>query len=111
MFPGMNLDPRKINAMMKQMGIENKEIDAQRVIIETKDGKIIISNPVVTQISMQGNISFQVMGDVSETKEKEIPEEDIKLVSETAKITIDRAKELLKETNGDIALAIEKATQ
>ncbi len=111
MIPGMNgLDPRKINAMMKQMGIENKEIDAKRVVIETDNGNIIITNPSVTEINMQGNRSFQIAGDISEG-EKEIPEEDVVMVSETSKISKDKAKELLLETSGDIAEAIELANK
>jgi len=108
MIPGMNgLDPRRINAMMKQMGIENKEIDAKRVIIETDKGKIIINNPSVTEINMQGNKSFQIAGEISEEKGNEIPDEDIIMVSESAKISKDKAKKLLLETKGDIAEAIE----
>ena len=112
MIPGMNgLDPRKINAMMKQMGIENKEIEAKRVIIETDKGKIIINNPSVTEINMQGNKSFQIAGDVSEEKGNEIPEEDIIMVSESANTSRDKAKKLLIETKGDIAEAIELANK
>jgi len=111
MFPGMNgLDPRKINAMMKQMGIENKEIDAKKVIIETNNGKIIITNPSVTEINMQGNKSFQITGDISEG-ENEIPEEDIIMVSEGTNISKEKAKKLLLETDGDIAQAIELANK
>ncbi|MEI8364566.1 MAG: nascent polypeptide-associated complex protein [archaeon] len=112
MIPGMNgLDPRRINAMMKQMGIENKEIEAKRVIIETDKGKIIINNPSVTEINMQGNKSFQIAGDVSEEKGNEIPEEDIIMVSESANTSRDKAKKLLIETKGDIAEAIELANK
>jgi len=112
MIPGMNgLDPRRINAMMKQMGIENKEIEAKRVIIETDKGKIIINNPSVTEINMQGNKSFQIAGEVSEEKGNEIPEEDIIMVSESANTSRDKAKKLLLETKGDIAEAIELANK
>ena len=112
MIPGMNgLDPRRINAMMKQMGIENKEIEAKKVIIETDKGKIIINNPSVTEINMQGNKSFQIAGDVSEEKGDYIPEEDIILVSENANMSRDKAKKLLLETKGNIAEAIELANK
>ena len=42
MFGG--IDPKKMQAMMKQMGIKQEEIDAKRVIIEKSDGRIIIEN-------------------------------------------------------------------
>ena len=48
MMPG--LDPKKMQAMMKQMGISNEEINASRVIIEKADGNIIIDNPNVVKI-------------------------------------------------------------
>ena len=40
MFGG--LDPKKMQAMMKQMGIAQQEIDASKVIIEKTDGNKII---------------------------------------------------------------------
>ena len=109
MIPGIN--PNQMKAMMKQMGIENKEIEAKRVIIETDKGKIIINNPSVTEINMQGNKSFQIAGEVSEEKGNEIPEEDIIMVSESANTSRDKAKKLLLETKGDIAEAIELANK
>lgn len=103
MFGG--IDPRRMQSMMKQMGIENKEIPAKRVIIETDSKKIIIENPAVTEISMQGQKTYQVMGDVKE--EVSIPKEDIEMVMEATKKTEAEAKEALEKTSGDIAKAIE----
>ena len=40
MFGG--LDPKKMQAMMKQMGIAQEEIDALRVVIECSDKKITV---------------------------------------------------------------------
>jgi len=112
MMPGMGgLDPKKINAMMKQMGIDNQEISAKKVIIETDTGKIIINNPTVTQITMQGQKSYQIAGDVTESEELTIPEEDIVMVAESASISSDKAKKLLEQTKGDIAQAIELANK
>lgn len=108
MMPGMGgLDPRKMQALMKQMGIENNELDAEKVIIQLKDGsKIVVSNPAVTEIVMQGNKSFQVAGDISVIKVLEISQEDIDMVSQTGNVSKEKAKALLEETNGDIAEAI-----
>ena len=62
MFPG--LDPKKMQAVMKQMGIAQQEIDTSKVIIEKSDGgKIIIQPASVTKIKMQGQESFQITGD------------------------------------------------
>ena len=78
MMPG--IDPKKMQAMMKQMGIAQEEIDANKVIIETNEGKIIISNPSVIKINMQGQTNFQISGDISE--EETNSEEDIQTIIE-----------------------------
>ena len=113
MMPNLGgMDPRKISSMMKQMGITNTEIPAIRVIIETEDKKIIINNPNVTQISMQGQVTFQVLGEVSEEDNiKEIPSDDIKLVCDNTSVSKEKAKELLEKTKGDIAQAISLASE
>jgi nascent polypeptide-associated complex subunit alpha len=113
MLPGMGgIDPRKMQTLMKQMGIENNELDAEKVIIELKTGnQIIISNPTVTEITMQGNKSYQISGEVSIKEELKILEEDIVMVSESANVSKEKAKELLEKSEGDIAKAISFAKE
>jgi len=102
-----NIDPKKIAGMMSKMGIKNEEIPAERVIIEQPDKKIIIENPSVTKISMQGQESFQISGEIrEEAKEEGISEEDIKTVMEKTRKTRLESEVALKEANGDIAEAI-----
>lgn len=109
-MPGM--DPRRMQTLMKQMGIENNEIDAEIVIIKLKTGKeIVVENPAVTEIVMQGNRSFQVAGEVSFKEELKILPEDIDMVSENASVSKEKAKELLEKTKGDIAQAITLAKE
>ena len=105
MFPGLN--PKKMQAVMKQMGIAQEEIDASKVIIENKDNtKIIIQNPSVTKIKMQGQESFQITGEVyEETKEVEISKQDIKTIIEKTGCSEEKAKETLEKTR-DLAEAI-----
>ena len=105
MFGG--LDPKKMQAMMKQMGIAQEEIDASRVIIEKTDNtKILIENPSVTKVKMQGQETFQIAGDISEeTGEAEVSEEDIQTVMEKTGVSKEKAKEALEKT-GDLAEAI-----
>ena len=102
-----NLDPKKMNAMMKQMGINQEEISAERVIIEKTDSsKIIIENPSVVKVKMQGQESFQISGDVSEQEEDEdTSEEDIKTIMEKTGKSRKEAEQALKKT-GDLADAI-----
>lgn len=110
MFPGMGkIDPRKMQAVMRQMGINQEEIDAQRVIIEKADGRIVIENPSVTRIKMQGQESWQITGE-SREENAGISEEDIKLVMEKTGKSEEEAKQALEET-GDIAEAIVKLSE
>jgi nascent polypeptide-associated complex subunit alpha len=101
------LNPKKMNAIMKQMGMSQDEISAEKVIIEKSDGSnIIIDNPSVTKINMQGQQSFQIAGQVrEETAAPSISEEDIKSVAEKTGKSESEAKEALEKT-GDLAEAI-----
>lgn len=110
-----NVDPRQMKNLMAKMGMKSTEIEANRVVIESHEGNIVITNPQVTKIEMQGTISFQIAGEVSEEQPKtdstpiEITDEDIQTVSENTGITDkDRIKEALESENGDIAKAIIK---
>jgi len=103
-----NIDPKKMNAMMKQMGINQEDIPAERVIIEKTDSsKIIIENPSVVKIKMQGNESFQISGDIREEQEEEedTSESDIQTIMEKTGCTKKQAEDSLKKT-GDLADAI-----
>lgn len=110
MFP--NIDPKKMQAVMKQMGIAQNEVSASRVIIEKTDGgKIIIENPSVTKIKMQGNESFQISGEVNEVDEEEgFSGEDIKTIMEKTGCSEEDAINALEET-GDLAEAIMKLSE
>ncbi len=105
MFPGLN--PKKMQAMMKQMGIAQEDIPSSRVIIEKIDNsRIIIENPSVTKVKMQGQETFQIAGNISEENEEiGISEEDIKTIVEKTGVSEEKAKESLEKT-GDLAEAI-----
>ena len=103
MFGG--LDPKKMQGMMKQLGIAQEEISAEKVIIEKSDGKkLIIENPSVVKIKMQGNESFQISGNVSE--ESGISDEDIQIIVEKTGVSEKIARETLEKNSGDLAEAI-----
>ena len=104
MFGGMN--PKQMQGMMKKMGIAQEEIDASRVIIECEDKNIIIENPSVMKIKMQGNESFQISGDVSEEETSSFSEEDIQIVTDKTGKSKEEVIEALEKTEGDIAQAI-----
>lgn len=102
------MDPKQMQRMMKQMGINSEDISADRVIIERGDEKIIIEPPQVVKITMQGQASFQISGPVR--TEQSMNEDDIKMVMEKAGVSREKATEALKKSGGDIADAILQLT-
>ncbi len=107
MFPGMN--PRKMQQMMKRMGIQQVDIPAKEVIIRSDDKEIIITEPSVAKVNMMGQETFQISGNIHEkeaSSEPEINDDDVKTVVEQANVSEDEAKKALEESKGDIAAAI-----
>ena len=105
MFGG--LDPKKMQAMMRQMGIKQEEIEVERVILEGSDKRVVIEPASVQKIVMQGQESWQVTGDArEEVKEAGVSEADIRMVAEKAGVSKDKAREALEASQGDIAEAI-----
>jgi nascent polypeptide-associated complex subunit alpha len=88
------------------------------VLIRTPTREIVIEEPVVTSVVVQGQKMFQVAGGSStervpsaEAPSPEIPEADAKLVAEQTGKSLDEAKAALKEAGGDLAEAILKLKQ
>ena len=103
------MNPRKMQQMMRQMGIKQEEIPAIEVIIKTKDKEIVISNPSVQKVNAMGQETFQISGDIQEKElstTPDISEEDIKTVMEQAGVDQETAKEAIEEAEGDLAEAI-----
>jgi len=107
MIPGMN--PRKMQQMMKQMGIKQVDIPATEVIIKTEEKNIIITNPSVQKVNMMGNENFQISGDISEEElstTPEISQEDVETVMAQTGKTFDECKSAIETAEGDLAEAI-----
>ena len=107
MFGG--IDPKKMQAMMKQLGMKQETIDAERVVIEKKQGNIVIENPSVTKITMQGQDSFQISGDIEESDgegEDAQLEKDIKTIMEKTSKPREECALALEKNEGDIAATI-----
>ena len=112
MIPGMN--PRKVQQMMKQMGIQQQDIEATEVIIRTADKELVISNPSVQKVNMMGQINFQISGEVEERSLEttpEINEDDIKTVMDQANCSEEEAKKAIEDAEGDLAEAIMSLTK
>ena len=100
------INPKQIEGMMKKMGIAQQTINARRVIIELDDENIIINEPSVVKINMQGQESFQITGESKMEEKQQFNEQDIKMVVEKTGAKKDEVIRFLKENDGDIALAI-----
>ena len=100
------MNPAMMKKMMKQLGMKTSELNAKRVVFELGSGNLVIENPSVTLMEVQGKKTYTVMG--TEKKEAGIPEEDIKMVAEQTGKSEEEAKKALEECNGDLAEAIQK---
>jgi len=105
------VNSRRTRRMMKNMGLNMDEMpDINRVILQGPKREIIIEGASVTSLNIQGQKMFQIAGGklVENTIEKklQIPEEDILLVSQQTGVSMERARIVLEESEGDLAKAI-----
>ena len=116
--------PRKMGSrdasrMMARMGMQLKEMnDITKVIFEGSGRRIIIEDPEVAALIIQGQTMYQVGG--GKVKEESLASppfgdssvqapsapEDVILVSGQAGVTQKEAEEALRQTGGDLAQAI-----
>ena len=107
MIPGLN--PRKMQQMMKQLGIQQVDIPATEVVIKTPDKLLVITNPSVQRVNMMGQETFQISGEIEERSSSTTPdisEEDIQTVMEQTGVDKPTAQNALEQANGDLAQAI-----
>jgi len=98
---------------MKQIGMQMEPIeDVQKLIIYTSKGNYIFDSAEVTAMTMQGITTYQVAGQVRfEPAAPDIPDDDVKLVTEQAGVSESAAREALIACKGDIAEAILKVSK
>ena len=98
--------------MMQKMGMKVDEIpNVTQVIIKTESKDIVIEEPNVTLMTIQGQAMYQIAGGrVSETAPAAAPiatgEEDAQLVAQQTGRSLEDAKKALLEAGGDLAKAI-----
>lgn len=110
------VSPRDAKRMMQRMGLSMGEMpDVQEVVLRTSAKEIVVENPEVAMLEMQGQKIFQVTGGKVTERELEvakvekklvIPEEDAQLVADQTGRSLEEAKNVLEETDGDLARAI-----
>ncbi len=107
---------RDAKRMMQKMGMKVDEIQGvTEVLIRTATREIVIEEPAVTSVVVQGQKMYQITGGATherspstETVPAELPEEDVKLVAEQTGKTLDEARVALGEAGGNLAEAILK---
>jgi nascent polypeptide-associated complex subunit alpha len=108
------MNPREAKRMMQRMGMNMDAVpDVEQVIIKTSSKDIIIEQPEVAILNVQGQKIFQVAGGNVTEKASEhaapslkVNEEDIRLVADQTGKSIEEAKAALEECEGDLAKAI-----
>ena len=121
MFGGGGMNPRKMQQMMEQMGIDVTEIDAESVTITTTDGEVLVFDaPEITRMDAQGTQTYQIVGEPttqdasavesadSDASDEGIPDEDVKLVASQTGVSPSEAREALEAENGEPAAAISR---
>ncbi len=99
------MDPKKVEQMLKQLGMEMEDIKASQVIIKADTGDIVIDNPQVVKTTMRGQVIYQVSGDVRQ----EVSQEDIKLVMDQTGIKDEeKIRKAIQDAKGDVVEAIMK---
>jgi nascent polypeptide-associated complex subunit alpha len=94
--------------MMQRMGMQVQQLDeVTKVIMESPTKRIIIDNPEVATVTVQGQTIYQVGGGT--VREEEIgggSEDDVKLVASQAGVSNEEATNALRQSGGDLAQAI-----
>lgn len=107
---------RDAKRMMERMGMKMDQIaGVTEVLIRTPTREIIIEEPTVTSVLVQGQKMYQIAG--GSTRERspstepiaaETFEDDVRLVANQAGKTLDEARVALKDSGGNLAEAIVK---
>jgi nascent polypeptide-associated complex subunit alpha len=112
------MNPREQKRMMQRMGMNMDQVaDVQQVIIRTAGKDIVIDEPEVAILEVQGQKMYQVVGgQVSEQAPSQhltaaaaapaFSEEDVRLVADQTGKSFEKAKEALEDCQGDLAKAI-----
>lgn len=107
MIPGMN--PKKMQQMMKQMGMKQDTIPARKVVIYTDEAQIIIEPCEVAEVNMMGQSTIQVTGDTRVEPldaTPDISQEDIQTVMDQTGASKEQAIKAIESAKGDLAQAI-----
>ncbi|MGD0690477.1 MAG: nascent polypeptide-associated complex protein [Candidatus Bathyarchaeia archaeon] len=104
---------RNAMRMMQKMGMKVDEVPAvSKVIIKTAGKDIVIEEPNVTLVTVQGQAMYQIAGGRVSESSTETPiqtaplESDVQLVAQQTGRSLEEARKALAEASGDLAKAI-----
>jgi nascent polypeptide-associated complex subunit alpha len=126
---GGGFDPRKMEQMMQQMGIDMDELDAEEVVIRTADAEYVFDTPDVTKMDARGQATYTVVGDPEERERGAgggaapiesgdgdadgddggsggIPDADVEMVQTRTGASEEEARAALEDNDGDLAAAV-----
>ncbi|WP_229111335.1 nascent polypeptide-associated complex protein [Halapricum desulfuricans] len=119
---GGGLNPRKMEQMMEQMGIDMEDIDAEEVIIRTSDEELVFTDAEVQLMEAQGQKTYQVVGEPERRARGEggadsaesnasagddnFDAQDVEIVAQRGGVSEDEAREALEANDGDLAAAV-----
>ncbi|GAB7018148.1 nascent polypeptide-associated complex protein [Halostagnicola sp. A-GB9-2] len=120
---GGGLNPRKMEQMMEQMGIDVDDIDAEEVIIRTAEHDLVFTDAEVTKMDARGQETYQVIGTPEEREtgsataldsadadsgsdSSGVDEDDVDLVVTRTGASEDEARKALEENDGDLAATV-----
>ncbi len=103
----MKISPKQLEKAMAKLGMQAVPVEAHEVIIKTDQKDIVIKNPQVTKLTVSGQTSWQILGEVEE-RQTEPSEEDVSLVVSQTGASREQARQALIESGGDLAAAIIK---
>ncbi len=117
MFPGGRMNPKQMQAAMRRMGVSQEEVqDVEEVVIKTRSKEIVFKEAAVMKVTMQGQVTFQIVGTPEECERRTVdasgddgvPDEDVQLVVSQTGCTAGEARKALEECDGAPAEAILK---
>ncbi|WP_247007886.1 nascent polypeptide-associated complex protein [Halorientalis litorea] len=125
---GGGFDPRKMQQMMDQFGIDIDELDVEEVVIRTTEEDLVFHEAEAQRMNAQGQETYMVMGspesvphgeggsgdvadsggDSGDDGASAIPDADVEIVANRAGVSEDDARNALDATDGDLAAAVER---
>lgn len=114
MLPGTErMNRKQYLALMRHYGITVEDFAAEEVIIRTKDCVITFRDPEVERQTGKGRDVWCVSGsahferrDVPPPEPKAIREEDVQLVAQQTGVSLEEARKVLEEEDGEPVHAI-----